>query len=136
MTIFSGGCLCGRVRYTTEAEPAFTGICHCRDCQRTTGSAFSTEIAFPTAAVQLTGALTTYVKTGDSGRSTTRAFCPTCGSSVTVEVEAMPGLLLIAAGTLDDPTVVRPGAELFCASAQPWVKLHGERPRFPAMPPV
>jgi hypothetical protein len=136
MANLSGGCLCGRVRYTTAAEPAFAGICHCRDCQRSTGSAFSTELAFPKAAVQLTGPLTTYETTADSGQAITRSFCPTCGSNMTVEVAAMPGLLLVTAGTLDDTASVSPGAELFCASAQPWVKLEGERARFPAMPPA
>jgi hypothetical protein len=135
MTTFSGGCLCGRIRYTTEAAPAFTGICHCRSCQRATGSAFSTSIAFPKGSVTLSAEPASYRSTADSGAPITRGFCPVCGSSVTVEAAAVPGMLLIAAGTLDDTSTISPGAELFCASAQPWVKLDGERAQFQAMPP-
>ena len=43
-----GGCLCGSVRYSADAEPAFTGVCHCADCQRFSGSAFATVVAIPT----------------------------------------------------------------------------------------
>ena len=55
MASFTGGCLCGRVRYTASAEPAFTGICHCRNCQHFTGSAFETVLGFPKDAVQIEG---------------------------------------------------------------------------------
>jgi hypothetical protein len=135
MTSFSGGCLCGHIRYATDAEPVFTAVCHCRDCQRSTGSAFSTDLAFRKGAVRVEGALKTYEVTADSGLPITRGFCPTCGSGVTLEAAAMPGLVLIAAGTLDDTASVRPGVELFCDRAQPWVKLEGDRPHYPAMPP-
>ncbi|CAH2599075.1 GFA family protein [Rhodovastum atsumiense] len=131
MSMVSGGCLCGRIRYTATAAPAFTGICHCRDCQRATGSAFGTVVAFPREAVTILGDLRHYQGAGDSGRSITRGFCPNCGSSLTVEVTTTPELLLLAAGTLDDPAVVHPTAEIFCDSAQPWVQLRGERRRFP-----
>ena len=60
MASITGGCLCGRVRYTAAGEPAFSGICHCRNCQRCTGSAFETVIAFPTASVSVQGELTPY----------------------------------------------------------------------------
>ena len=60
MASVTGGCLCGRVRYTATGEPAFSGICHCRNCQRYTGSAFETVIAFPTAAISVHGELKTY----------------------------------------------------------------------------
>ena len=40
-----GGCLCGQVRYTANAEPAFTGVCHCKNCQKQAGSAFSIVVA-------------------------------------------------------------------------------------------
>ena len=50
MANMTGGCLCGRVRYTVTGVPAFSGICHCRNCQRYTGSAFETLMAFPAEA--------------------------------------------------------------------------------------
>jgi len=129
-----GGCLCGKVRYSADAEPVFVGVCHCKNCQRVSGSAFSTVIAVPSQAINMRGTLQTYADRGDSGKSLLRRFCPACGSSVIEEAEAMPGMSMILAGTLDDAGWVKPGMEIFCASAQPWVSLGGERQRFPQMP--
>ena len=134
MTTFTGGCLCGRVRYSTEAAPTFSGICHCRDCQRATGSAFAPVLAFPKAEVHIEGVLTTYQGTGDSGQPIWRSFCPNCGSGVYDEVAIMPGVLMILAGSLDDPALMQPTMEIYCASAQPWVSLAGERKCFAGMP--
>jgi hypothetical protein len=60
MANITGGCLCGRVRYTVTGEPAFSGLCHCRNCQRYTGSAFEALIAFPAASVSVQGELKAY----------------------------------------------------------------------------
>jgi len=68
MTHIEGGCLCGKVRYSAEAEPVFVGVCHCRDCQRFTGSAFATVVALPASALKLTGMLKTFTKAGDTGK--------------------------------------------------------------------
>jgi hypothetical protein len=57
MTSVTGGCLCGRVRYAVTGEPVFSGLCHCRNCQRYTGSSFEAVIAFPTASVSVRGEL-------------------------------------------------------------------------------
>ena len=65
MTNMTGGCLCGRVRYTATGAPALSGICHCRNCQRYTGSAFETVVAFPSASISVQGELKTYNDTGD-----------------------------------------------------------------------
>jgi hypothetical protein len=129
-----GGCLCGKVRYSAEAEPAFVGVCHCKNCQRVSGSAFGTVIALPTQAVNMQGTLKAYADRGDSGKILSRRFCPECGSSVIEEAEAMPGMSMILAGTLDDASWVKPAMEIYCDSAQPWVALGGERQRFPKMP--
>ena len=135
MADLTGGCLCGRVRYTVTGDPAFSGLCHCRNCQRYTGSAFEPVIAFPTAAVSVQGELKTYQDTGDSGQPVYRKFCPNCGSGVLAEVAVMPGMAMLLTGTLDDPSVFTPTVEIFCSSAQPWVHAGGERTQFPKMPP-
>ena len=103
MPEITGGCLCGRVRYTVTGEPAFSSLCHCRNCQRYTGSAFETVIAFPTASVNVHGELKTYADTGDSGKPVYRRFCPNCGSGVIAEADVLPGVMLVLAGTLDVP---------------------------------
>lgn len=130
----SGGCLCGQVHYTGEGEPAFVGVCHCRNCQKQSGSAFNIVVAVPKSALSVTGSPKTYDDRADSGRILRRSFCPNCGSSLFDETEAMAGIVMISAGTLDDAGAVQPTMEIFCDSAQPWVRLGGEMKRFPRMP--
>ena len=134
MADMTGGCLCGRVRYTLTGEPALTGICHCRNCQRYTGSTFEAVTVFPSASVSVQGELKTYNDVADSGKTLYRRFCPNCGSGVMAEAEVMPGLTIVLAGTLDDPSVYKPAIELYCSSAQPWFHAGGERQRFEKMP--
>jgi hypothetical protein len=129
-----GGCLCGKVRYSADAEPAFVGVCHCKNCQKGTGTAFAIVVAFPTPALNVQGSLQTFTGRGDSGKATYRQFCPECGSTLLDEAEMMPNVTMIMAGTLDDPSWVKPGMEIFCDSAQPWVELGGDRQRFAKMP--
>jgi hypothetical protein len=134
MANITGGCLCGRVRYTVTGEPAFSGLCHCRNCQHYTGSAFEALIAFPAASVSVQGELKTYDDTGDSGQPVHRRFCPNCGSGVVNEVDALPGVTIVLAGTLDDPAAFKPTMDVYWSSAQPWVHTGSERTRFPKMP--
>lgn len=134
MAHIEGRCLCGNVHYSTDAEPTFAGVCHCGDCQRFTGSAFSTVIAVPSAALKLTGALKTFSKRGDSGKLIHRRFCPECGSGIMDEADALPGVAMINAGTLDDRSWVAPKSEIYCDSAQPWVRLGGDLKRFAKTP--
>ena len=122
MPSITGGCLCGQIRYRAEAEPKFVSVCHCRDCQRFTGSAFAVVVALPKDAVTITGTLKGFAKPGDSGKPIERRFCPDCGTSVLDEAEALPGIVMIAAGTLDDASWVKPRSEIYCASAQPWLR--------------
>jgi hypothetical protein len=138
MAELNGGCLCGSVRYACEADPMATANCHCTDCQRQTGSAFSTFIAVPRDAFQVEGdTLSSYTTTGeDTGKETTRHFCTNCGSPVMSFNEAMPDVVFIKAGSLDDRSWVSPQLDVFCDSAQPWVVDDSERPRFARMPPV
>ena len=129
-----GGCLCGKVRYSADAEPAFVGVCHCKNCQKGIGSAFATVVALPKAALSVAGDLKTFSDRGDSGKALYRRFCPECGASVIDEAEAMPGVVMILSGTLDDTSWVKPTMEIFTDSAQPWVKLEGDQQRFAKMP--
>ena len=134
MAQITGGCLCGQIRYTVDAEPAFSGVCHCKNCQRYTGSAFEPVIAFPSASVHVTGNLKTYNDKGDSGKAVFRRFCPNCGSGVVTDADALAGLTLVLAGTMDDTSSFKPAMEIFCDSAQPWTTSSEQRQRFPRMP--
>jgi hypothetical protein len=131
----TGGCLCGALRYTVKAEPALIGVCHCRDCQKFTGSAFSFLVAVPRAGLEIEGSSKTYEKTGDSGHAISRRFCPECGSSIAEEAFTRPGLILLNAGTLDDPSQFTPTLEVYCGRELPWARLSCGAERFEAAPP-
>ena len=109
-----GGCLCGKVRYSADVEPTFVGVCHCKNCQKGTGSAFSVVVALPTPALTVQGTLQTFTGRGDSGKATYRRFCPACGSALIDEAEIMRNITMILAGTLDDASWVNPASEIFC----------------------
>jgi hypothetical protein len=130
-----GGCLCGKVRYSADTEPAFVGVCHCKNCQKQAGTAFSIVVAIPKPALSMQGTLKTFNDRGESGKAVYRRFCPECGSPILSEADALPGTAIIKAGTLDDTSWLKPGMEIFCDSAQPWVNLGSERQRFPKMVP-
>ena len=126
--------VCVGVRYTLSGEPALSGLCHCRNCQRYTGSAFEPVMVFPSTNFSVQGELKTYEDKGDSGKAVLRRFCPNCGSGISAEAEAMPRLAIVLVGGFDDPSVFTPTMEIFCNSAQPWVHAGGERKQFPKMP--
>lgn len=131
MATLTGGCLCGRVRYTiTSWPPISSTICHCRSCQRYTGSSFETFMTFPFASVKMQGDLKTYDDTGGSGSIVHRRFCPHCGSGVVNHPQARPEWIVVLAGTLDDPGAFVPTTEIFCHTEQPWISAGAQRQRF------
>lgn len=125
----TGGCLCGKIRYTLKADPALAVVCHCTHCQKASGSAFSTNLVMQRADIELSGDLAAYDDKADSGNILKRSFCPNCGSSIMSESSGRPGAAVLKAGTLDDPSGVKPGMEIWTRSAQPWVKLEGDMTR-------
>jgi len=129
-----GGCLCGKIRYTAEADPVFTALCHCKNCQKQAGTSFSVVVAIPASELSVTGAVKTYEDTGDCGKPVHCNFFPSCGSPITSVVDSMPGLAFIKAGTLDDPSWLKPTMEVYCDSVQPWVRQPGDLQRFAKMP--
>src|SRR5258707_3189935 len=108
MSKIEGGCLCGKIRYTSTAEPVMTAICHCTNCQKQAGTAFSVVVAVPKGALSISGPLKTYNETGSSGKPVRRNFCPECGSPITTDVEALPDLVFIKSRTLDDTRALTP----------------------------
>ena len=130
----TGGCLCGQVRYEISGEPMFTAICHCKNCQRQSGAAYSVNLGVPSQAFNLSGQLKTFVDTGESGGEVMRRFCANCGSPLISEVASAPAMVILKAGTLDDTSSVKPGVEVWCASRQPWVPASTDRPCFDRNP--
>lgn len=132
-----GGCLCGKVRYSTDAAPVMVALCHCTHCQKQSGSAFSMNVGVPAAEFRVDGdSISTYEDTGSSGMPVFRRFCRNCGSPIFSDVKSVPGLLFVKAGTLDDASWVKPGIQLWGASRQPWATIDPAVPLVPGNPPA
>lgn len=134
-TKFTGGCLCGSVRYECSAEPIAMGNCHCRDCQKATGTAYAAGLLVSQSAVTITGDVKYHEVIGDSGSLVGRGFCPNCGSFV-FSKPPIPELMGILAGSLDDPSWFNPTTDLYTASAQPWDYMNPNLSKFAKMPPM
>ena len=130
----SGGCLCGAVRYELDGEPIFQGHCHCTDCQKATGTGHVSVVALPADAVKVTGKVTAYAVTAESGLPYTRHFCSTCGSLIYGEPAAMPGVRTVTAGTLDDVTAFEPQMVIYTRSRPSWDRIDSGLPEFEGMP--
>lgn len=131
-TSFTGGCLCGAVRYEATGEPAGTAICHCRDCQYVSGGEPASLVIVGRDALKITkGALKDFTKKGDSGKNVTRKFCAECGTQVLSDVESAPQIWVIKVGTLDDPSAFKAGVVLYTSSAQPWAHMPDGVPQMP-----
>jgi hypothetical protein len=116
----TGGCLCGKVRYTFTARPIFEGNCHCRDCQKATGSAYTPAVFVPESKMSITGEVKYYQSKADSGRLIDRGFCPECGSQLFSKLELIPNVIGIRAGTFDDPNRYQPKVDIYTDSAAHW----------------
>ncbi|KXL43305.1 MAG: hypothetical protein FE78DRAFT_152635 [Acidomyces sp. 'richmondensis'] len=98
----TGGCMCGAIKYEYSGEPAVTALCHCTDCQKWTGGAFTSNAVVPRTAFKVTkGKPASWDGVGDSGKVNKHFFCPTCGSGLYTELEVMPDMTCVKAGGLD-----------------------------------
>jgi hypothetical protein len=128
-----GGCTCRDVRYRLTSAPMFVHCCHCRWCQRETGSAFALNAMIESDRVVLLGGEPFVVNTpSNSGKGQKIARCPRCrialwsnygGGGDTVR--------FVRVGTLDDPDALPPDIHIFTASKQPWVVLPKGTPAVP-----
>ena len=117
MTKFTGGCLCGAVRYAVDGDIVRMARCHCDDCRHGSGSAFAVNVFVPADAFKLTGNVAQYQNQTNAGNTMTRFFCPTCGSPVYGFSSANSGVRAIRAGSIDDPGFVKPTVEVFTKRA-------------------
>ena len=124
MSNYEGGCACGAVRYRLTAPPLFTHCCHCRDCQRQTGSAFVVNALIETDCLEvLSGAPKAHEVRTDSGRPHDIHRCPACGTAVWSDYGRRPYLRFVRVGTLDDPESITPDVHIFTRSKLPWVRV-------------
>jgi hypothetical protein len=118
----SGGCSCGAVRYETVGEPIRVSVCHCKQCQLRTGSAFGISCYFPKESVKvLQGSMKTYQRRSDDGRWFRTQFCGVCGSTVLWHLEALPEAIGVAGGSFDNTDWLDPKLHVWASSAQKWI---------------
>lgn len=107
-----GRCQCGRVTLQLSADPVLTYACHCRDCQKRTGSAFSMGLVVAADTVTVAGELSAWTRSSDEGHSNTRHSCAGCGNIIYGDSTATPGIWKLQAGLLDDTSALRPNVHL------------------------
>jgi hypothetical protein len=124
----TGACQCGHVRYAIDGAVQRLNVCHCRDCQRQSGSAFGMSLVIAPDAFRLqSGTLKTFLTVADSGRQKTCAFCPECGVRI---YNATSALMSVKAGTLDDTSSLTPDAHYWVVRKQAWTPLPADVPCF------
>ena len=131
----TGGCQCGAVRYECSEGPIMAGHCQCTNCQKFTGTGHATNMAFSKEAFTVSGEVSSYEYTADSGNTMHRYFCPKCGSPVYGDSSGNPAALMVRVGSLDDPSIFEANFIVYTSSAQDWDHLDASIPSFPAMPP-
>ena len=125
-----GGCSCGTIRYRLASEPMFVHCCHCLNCQRQTGSAFVINLLIEADRVELLAGEPVAVDVPRDDGSAQRIFrCPSCQVAVYSQY-GHPAVSFVRAGTLDDPSRVRPDVHIFTRSKVPWVTLPESVPAF------
>jgi hypothetical protein len=133
MTNLTGGCACGAVRYRLTSAPMFVNCCHCRNCQRQTGSAFVINALIETDRIGLVAGMPQPVPVPtDSGNPHDVYRCPDCHVALWSDYGRRPGLRFVRVGTLDEPAALVPDAHIFTRSKLPWVTLPAGRPAFEA----
>jgi hypothetical protein len=128
-----GGCACGAVRYRLESAPMFVHCCHCRDCQRQTGSAFVLNALIEADRVALLAGEPEPVGVPtDSGQPHIIHRCPSCRTAVWSQYGGRTALCFVRIGTLDEPASLPPDVHIYTRSKLPWVTLPAGVPAFEA----
>ncbi len=120
---YTGGCLCGALRYEAEGEPLFAGHCYCVDCQKASGSGFIPFMGFSASAVRFSGEARQFVSKAANGDDATRNSCPVCMSLVFGGAIGTSASFTIYAGSLDDPSAFHPKVAIFARSRRHWAAL-------------
>lgn len=124
MTTFEGGCQCGHIRYRLEDEPFAVHCCHCRSCQRETGSAFALNGLIEAERLTILAGEPVRVETpSDSGKGQSIARCPACQVAMWSHYGGMgERASFVRIGTLDEADRFAPDLHIFARSKQPWVE--------------
>lgn len=132
---YKGSCHCGAVTYEVRGEPLTCYVCHCKQCQQQSSSAFGMSLRIRKADFHLlSGTLGIKEYVTDSGRTKMGAFCPECGSRIYHDAAASPDTMNIKPGTLDEGGQFTPIAHIWVKSKMPWVKIPEGVPAYDTQP--
>ena len=126
----SGSCLCEAITYQIPESSLMEAVCHCKNCQKQAGSAFSTLAGIKKSGFSLTGKPKLFVdKATDSGASVERYFCENCGSPIYSALPSQPDVIYLKTGTLDDTSDFNPSIHVWAATKQNWVEIDSNMPQ-------
>ena len=132
---FTGGCQCGAVRYEVRGEPVSLYVCHCRECQKQSASAFGISVIVRRSDFRLMqGEVKVWSRATDSGGTLICAFCPACGSRVWHEACSASQTISVKGGSLDAPPDLRSACHIWTARALPGVVIPDTARQFPGEP--
>lgn len=132
---YSGSCQCGQIRYEIRAEPLTLYLCHCKECQKQSSSAFGMSMSIPLEALAIVqGQPQQWSRVGSSGREVICAFCGVCGTRLFHYPTRNPQIVNVKPGTLDDTSWLKPVGNLWTSSAQPWVTIDDQMVNYPGQP--
>ncbi len=118
----SGGCFCGDLRYRIEGDVLAGGLCCCASCQTFTGGAANPTVAIPAQALSWVGKKPAEYQKSATGAL--RQFCPACGTHITAQDPALPGIMTVKVGTFDDPShFAGPTIAIWTADKPAWLPL-------------
>jgi hypothetical protein len=129
-----GRCLCGACSYEIDGDPIVVAHCHCRDCQRVSGAGHATGAMFMADGIRISGTPATYDLISENGNTVTRLFCGACGSPLFGRNSGMPGVMTVAAGTLDAPGDLVPQVAIFARTRAPWDLIDAALPTYDTQP--
>ena len=121
MTTRIASCICGQLMAKVAVDPIRVSVCHCRACQRRTGSVFGVQARFRREDVEITGRGEDYVRVGDSGGKITFTFCSSCGGTVYYVIEGREESIVIPVGAFADSTIPAPTFSVYEERMHPWV---------------
>ena len=126
---FCGFCSCGAVNFRLTSAPMFVHCCHCKDCQRQTGSAFVLNALIEADRVHIVeGETRSFPQPTESGRPHVIHRCPDCGTALWSNYGGREEVRFVRVGTLENPAVLPPDVHIYTRSKQPWVMLPGGMP--------
>ncbi|NYT42624.1 GFA family protein [Sphingomonas sp. R-74633] len=126
MTTRTATCRCGQLKADVTGEPVRISVCHCLDCKRRSGSAFSAQARYPQDQVTVTGAAKSWEHVNESGAVTEFHFCTECGGTVWYRGGGLPDLMAIPIGCFADPGFPAPFYSVYEARKHDWLEITAE----------